>query len=46
MAGRTGESFPRRVAFSFENMERVWAGQAPESVVTENRRESRLFGAA
>lgn len=35
MAGRTGESFPRRVAFSFENMERVWAGQAPESVVTE-----------
>ena len=35
MAGRTGESFPRRVAFSFENMERVWAGQAPESLVTE-----------
>ena len=35
MAGRTGESFPRRVTFSFENMERVWAGQAPESVVTE-----------
>ena len=36
MAGRTGESFPRRVAFSFENMARVWAGQPPESVVTES----------
>ena len=35
MAGRTGESFPRRVAFAFENMARVWAGDAPESVVTE-----------
>ena len=35
MAGRTGESFPRRVEFAFENMARVWAGDAPESVVTE-----------
>ena len=27
--------YPRRAAFSFENIERVWAAQAPESVVTE-----------
>ena len=26
MAGRSGESFPRRVEFAFENMARVWAG--------------------
>ena len=35
MAGRSGESFPRRVEFAFENMARVWAGDEPESVVTE-----------
>ncbi len=34
-AGQTVESFPRRVDFAFHNMERVWSGQQPESVVTE-----------
>lgn len=33
VAGKSWESYPRRVAFAFENMQRVWDGGAPESVV-------------
>ncbi len=36
VAGKSWESYPRRVEFAFENMERVWAGGTPESVVTED----------
>jgi phosphoglycerate dehydrogenase-like enzyme len=34
-AGGTFESWPRRAQFAFYNMQRVWEGKAPESVVTE-----------
>lgn len=34
VAGKTYESFPRRVSFSFANMQRVWDGKPPESTVT------------
>ena len=33
VAGKSYESFPRRVRFAFENMSRVWNGGAPESIV-------------
>jgi phosphoglycerate dehydrogenase-like enzyme len=33
VAGKSYESYPRRVRFAFENMSRVWNGGAPESVV-------------
>ena len=36
VAGKSWESYPRRVDFAFSNMQRVWRGDAPESVVTEN----------
>ena len=35
VAGKSWESYPRRVDFAFSNMQRVWRGDAPESVVTE-----------
>jgi phosphoglycerate dehydrogenase-like enzyme len=35
VAGKSWESYPRRVDFAFSNMQRVWQGDAPESVVTE-----------
>ena len=35
VAGKSWESYPRRVDFAFSNMQRVWRGEAPESVVTE-----------
>lgn len=34
VAGKSSESYPRRVEFAFENMARVWNGESPESVVT------------
>ena len=34
VAGKSSESYPRRVTFAFENMQRVWNGGRPESVVT------------
>ena len=34
VAGKSSESYPRRVQFAFENMQRVWNGGQPESVVT------------
>lgn len=34
VAGKSYESYPRRVRFAFENMLRVWNGGAPESVVS------------
>ena len=34
VAGKSSESYPRRVRFAFENMQRVWDGDQPESVVT------------
>jgi len=34
VAGKSSESFPRRVQFGFDNMQRVWAGKPPESTVT------------
>ncbi len=34
IAGKSYESYPRRVEFAFNNMDRVWQGGAPESVVT------------
>ena len=34
VAGKSSESYPRRVSFAFENMQRVWNGGAPDSVVT------------
>ncbi len=36
VAGKSWESYPRRVDFAFANMQRVWRGEAPESVVTED----------
>ncbi len=33
VAGKSYESFPRRVRFAFDNMLRVWDGGAPESIV-------------
>jgi phosphoglycerate dehydrogenase-like enzyme len=33
LAGKSNESYPRRVGFAFENMQRVWDGSKPESVV-------------
>jgi len=33
VAGKSYESYPRRVRFAFENMSRVWDGGAPESIV-------------
>ncbi len=33
LAGKSQESYPRRVGFAFENMKRVWDGGKPESVV-------------
>ena len=35
VAGKSWESYPRRVDFAFSNMQRVWRGDAPQSVVTE-----------
>ena len=35
VAGKSWESYPRRVDFAFSNMQRVWRGDTPESVVTE-----------
>ena len=35
VAGKSWESYPRRVDFAFSNMQRVWRGEVPESVVTE-----------
>lgn len=34
IAGKSFESYPRRVEFAFENMDRVWRGEQPESIVT------------
>ncbi len=34
VAGKSYESYPRRVRFAFENMLRVWNGGTPESVVS------------
>ena len=36
VAGKSWESYPRRVEFAFSNMQRVWRGETPESVVTED----------
>ena len=33
IAGKSYESYPRRVRFAFENMLRVWNGGTPESIV-------------
>jgi phosphoglycerate dehydrogenase-like enzyme len=33
VAGKSYESYPRRVRFAFDNMVRVWEGGKPESVV-------------
>ena len=33
VAGKSSESYPRRVDFAYRNMQRVWAGKPPESVV-------------
>ncbi len=33
VAGKSQESYPRRVKFAFENMQRVWNGGQPESLV-------------
>jgi phosphoglycerate dehydrogenase-like enzyme len=33
VAGKSYESYPRRVRFAFENMSRVWNGETPESIV-------------
>ncbi len=33
VAGKSQESYPRRVKFAFENMQRVWDGGKPESLV-------------
>ncbi len=34
IAGKSYESYPRRIEFAFNNMDRVWRGGGPESVVT------------
>ena len=36
VAGKSWESYPRRVDFAFSNMQRVWRGETPESIVTED----------
>jgi len=33
VAGKSLESFPRRVRYAFDNMRRVWEGRPPESLV-------------
>ena len=33
IAGKSYESYPRRVRFAFENMKRVWDGGTPQSIV-------------
>ncbi len=33
IAGKSYESYPRRVRFAFENMMKVWGGGTPESIV-------------
>ncbi|MDP6667205.1 MAG: NAD(P)-dependent oxidoreductase [Dehalococcoidia bacterium] len=33
VAGKSYESYPRRVRFAFDNMLKVWNGNAPESIV-------------
>jgi phosphoglycerate dehydrogenase-like enzyme len=33
IAGKSYESYPRRVRFAFENMKKVWAGGTPDSIV-------------
>ncbi len=33
LAGKSHESYPRRVGFAYKNMAQVWAGGPPESVV-------------
>ena len=33
IAGKSYESYPRRVRFAFENMQLVWSGNKPESIV-------------
>jgi phosphoglycerate dehydrogenase-like enzyme len=33
VAGKSYESYPRRVRFAFDNMQRVWAGGSAESIV-------------
>ena len=33
IAGKSYESYPRRVRFAFENMVNVWQGGKPESIV-------------
>lgn len=33
IAGKSYESYPRRVRFAFENMQRVWGGEQPQSIV-------------
>ncbi len=33
VAGKSQESYPRRVSFAFENMQRVWKGEQPTSLV-------------
>lgn len=34
IAGKSYESYPRRVRFAFENMKRVWDGGKPQSIVS------------
>ncbi len=34
IAGKSQESYPRRLRFAFENMQRVWAGEPAESLVS------------
>ena len=34
IAGKSYESYPRRVRFDFENMVNVWQGGKPESIVS------------
>ena len=36
VAGKSWESYPRRVDFAFSNMQRVWRGETAESIVTED----------
>ena len=37
VAGKSTESFPRRLRFAFENAERVWNGDKPKSVVVSDK---------
>jgi D-3-phosphoglycerate dehydrogenase len=34
IAGKTSESYPRRLSFAFENMLAVWKGKPPKSEIT------------